>query len=318
MARERIDIPLVIGGQRDPHRARRAGGDAARPSPRAGRLARARTPEHVAAGDRRRRRGAARLGDAGRWQDRAAVFLRAAELLTTTWRADAQRRDDARPVEDGVPGGDRRRLRADRLLALQPALRAGALRRAAAQQPRDVEPARLPAARGIRLRGHAVQLHVDRRQPADRAGADGQHGDLEAGVERDAERLLHHASCSRRPGCRRASSTSCPATRCRSRTSLLDSPRPRRRALHRQHRACSTACGRRSANASAAIAAIRGWSARRAARTSSSRIRRPTSQALAVAIVRGGFEYQGQKCSAASRVYVPHRSGPRCAIASSR
>jgi 1-pyrroline-5-carboxylate dehydrogenase len=29
-------------------------------------------------------------------------------------------------------------------------------------------------------------------------------------------------------------------------------------------------------------------------------------QALAVAIARGGFEYQGQKCSAASRVYVPH------------
>src|SRR5205814_8675634 len=28
-------------------------------------------------------------------------------------------------------------------------------------------------------------------------------------------------------------------------------------------------------------------------------------QALAVAIARGGFEYQGQKCSAASRVYVP-------------
>ena len=29
------------------------------------------------------------------------------------------------------------------------------------------------------------------------------------------------------------------------------------------------------------------------------------AEALAVAIVRGGFEYQGQKCSAASRVYVP-------------
>jgi 1-pyrroline-5-carboxylate dehydrogenase len=28
-------------------------------------------------------------------------------------------------------------------------------------------------------------------------------------------------------------------------------------------------------------------------------------QAIAVAIARGGFEYQGQKCSAASRVYVP-------------
>jgi 1-pyrroline-5-carboxylate dehydrogenase len=38
-------------------------------------------------------------------------------------------------------------------------------------------------------------------------------------------------------------------------------------------------------------------------------------QALAVAIVRGGFEYQGQKCSAASRVYVPESMwkelGPR-------
>jgi 1-pyrroline-5-carboxylate dehydrogenase len=29
------------------------------------------------------------------------------------------------------------------------------------------------------------------------------------------------------------------------------------------------------------------------------------AQALAVAIARGGFEYQGQKCSAASRVYIP-------------
>src|SRR5262249_34131219 len=27
--------------------------------------------------------------------------------------------------------------------------------------------------------------------------------------------------------------------------------------------------------------------------------------ALAVAVVRGGFEFQGQKCSAASRIYVP-------------
>ena len=29
------------------------------------------------------------------------------------------------------------------------------------------------------------------------------------------------------------------------------------------------------------------------------------AEALAVAIVRGGYEYQGQKCSAASRIYVP-------------
>jgi 1-pyrroline-5-carboxylate dehydrogenase len=29
------------------------------------------------------------------------------------------------------------------------------------------------------------------------------------------------------------------------------------------------------------------------------------SQALAVAVIRGGYEYQGQKCSAASRIYLP-------------
>ena len=56
--------------------------------------------------------------------------------------------------------------------------------RAADQRAGRVEPARVPAARGLRLRGHAVQLHGDRRQPADRAGADGQHGGVEAG--RDA------------------------------------------------------------------------------------------------------------------------------------
>jgi 1-pyrroline-5-carboxylate dehydrogenase len=34
-------------------------------------------------------------------------------------------------------------------------------------------------------------------------------------------------------------------------------------------------------------------------------------EALATAIVRGGFEYQGQKCSAASRIYVPDNLWPR-------
>lgn len=33
-------------------------------------------------------------------------------------------------------------------------------------------------------------------------------------------------------------------------------------------------------------------------------------ESLAVAIVRGGFEYQGQKCSAASRIYVPRSLWP--------
>ena len=34
------------------------------------------------------------------------------------------------------------------------------------------------------------------------------------------------------------------------------------------------------------------------------------AEALAVAIVRGGFEFQGQKCSAASRIYVPRSLWP--------
>ncbi|HET6228881.1 MAG TPA: L-glutamate gamma-semialdehyde dehydrogenase [Longimicrobiaceae bacterium] len=35
------------------------------------------------------------------------------------------------------------------------------------------------------------------------------------------------------------------------------------------------------------------------------------AEALATAIVRGGYEYQGQKCSAASRIYVPDSIWPR-------
>ena len=50
--------------------------------------------------------------------------------------------------------------------------------------------------------------------------------------------------------------------------------------------------------------ATRGSSARPAARTSWSRTRPPTPTALRTALIRGAFEYQGQKCSAASRAYV--------------
>ena len=44
---------------------------------------------------------------------------------------------------------------------------------------------------------------------------------------------------------------------------------------------------------------------KQAARISSWRIPLPRSRSSRSAIARGGFEYQGQKCSAASRVYVP-------------
>ena len=99
----------------------------------------------------------------------------------------AQRGDDARPEQDRLPGRDRRRLRAHRLLALQRPLRPADPRgAAAAQRQGHLEPHRPPPARGLRLRDHAVQLHRDRRQPADRAGADGQHRRVEAVARRSS------------------------------------------------------------------------------------------------------------------------------------
>ena len=54
-----------------------------------------------------------------------------------------------------------------------------------------------------------------------------------------------------------------------------------------------------------ATAATRGSSARPAARTSSWPTRSADPDVLRTAMIRGAFEYQGQKCSAASRAYVP-------------
>ena len=181
------------------------------------------------------------------WEDRAAVFLKAARAADHDLAVDAERRHDARPVEDRVPGRDRRRVRADRLLAVQPALRAGAVRRAAALRPHDVEPARLPPARGVRLRGDAVQLHRHRRQPADRAGADGQHRRLEAGVHRRCSsayyimQLLEEAGLP--PGRDQLRAGRRGRDLGRRRSTTATSPACTSRAAPRS----STACGRRSA-----------------------------------------------------------------------
>ena len=87
-------------------------------------------------------------------------------------------------------------------------------------------------------------------------------------------------------------------------------PRPRRHPLHRLDARLpgDVADGRRAT--SRATATTRASSARPAARTSSSPTRPPTSTRVAAAIVRGSFEYQGQKCSAASRVYAPSNLWP--------
>ena len=178
MAAERIEIPLIIGGKEI----------------RTGRTAQAVMPHdhsHVladyhladadarAAGDRRLRRGAPRVGELAVGRSRRGHPARggaAGDQLAP----DDRRGDDARTVEDGVPGGDRRGVGDDRLLALQRLVRAGALSRAAGERSRHVEPDGVPRARGLRLRHLAVQLHRHRRQPHHRAGADGQHDRVEA------------------------------------------------------------------------------------------------------------------------------------------
>ena len=247
------------------------------------------------------------------WEDRAAVFLKAADLLAGPWRdtvnAATMLNQSKTVYQAEIDCG----LRADRLLALQRLLHAPDLHRAAGLGCRHLEPRRVPRPRGLRLRRDAVQLHLDRRQPADRAGDHGQRRAVEAGVDGGAVgyyimRLLEEAGLPAGvinfvPGRGGRSGTRCwPA-------------RTGRHPLHRLDRS-SRACGRRSASNIAPTRPTRASSARPAARTSSSPTlgRRP---ALVTALVRGAFEYQGQKCSAASRAYVPRVLWPAVSEASS-
>ncbi len=135
------------------------------------------------------------------FEDRAAVLLKAAELLTTTWRDTINAATMLGQSKTVFQAEIDSACEIIDFWRFNVHFARGAARRAADQRPHDVEPAGLPRARRVRLRGHAVQLHVDRRQPADRAGADGQHRRLEAGVERDVLGALPDAAAARRPAC---------------------------------------------------------------------------------------------------------------------
>jgi 1-pyrroline-5-carboxylate dehydrogenase len=141
MAGEKIDIPVIIGGK----------------EVRTGRTNKSVMPhdhghvlaEYHLAGPAEVEQAIAAAADAHRewsswaWEDRAAVLLRAAELLTTSWRATLNAATML-GQSNGVPGRDRRRFRTGGFLALQSSLRAGALHRAADQQSLDVEPGGVP------------------------------------------------------------------------------------------------------------------------------------------------------------------------------
>ena len=256
------------------HRRHRPGGDA----PPQGSCARRRSPGRGRRGRSRRQglgRGLARLvaHAVGGPRSRPAPRCRAARRPVAN---DDGRGDDAEPVEDRAPGRDRRRVRADRLLPLQRRVHDPRLRGAAGLLGRGLEPAGIPPARGVRLRGQPVQLHGDRREPDELACADGEHDPLEAGFDRGTLRVLHDEAVR---GGGPAARGGQPRLRpwLGGRRPRAREPRPRRHPLHRLDGGLPEHVERRSGRTSSSTATTRGSSARRAARTSSSRTPPPTS-----------------------------------------
>ena len=187
MSRGEIEIPLEIGGKavrtgqarrmpeaaRAPARARevpqrrRRTRSRPRPAPR-----RPRGPPGRRRRGRTARRSSSSAADllAGPWR----ATLNAATMLGQSKNAYQAEIDSACELIDFF------RFNVqflDQIYAEQPLLAA-----------RRVEPDGVPAARGVRVRGHAVQLHRDRGQPAVGAGARRQRRHLEARVERDVSR----------------------------------------------------------------------------------------------------------------------------------
>ena len=128
------------------------------------------------------------------FDDRAAVFLKAADLLAGPWRAT---------INAATMLGQSKSVyqaEIDAACELIDFWRYNAhfARRLLAEQPssahRRVEPAGVPAARGVRAGHHPVQLHLDRRQPAHRPGADGQRRGLEAVADPAVLGALHDAA----------------------------------------------------------------------------------------------------------------------------
>ena len=296
------ELPHVINGERLPLTDPVAGRCPARSRPRARPLLRGRRR-------RRRRRDRRGAGGPGRLVPHpvvgpgggAAPGRRAGHRQVPR---RAQRDHDAGSVEDVPPGRDRRRLRDGRLLPLQ---RPFAAQIYATQPPSPagefnfldhkglegfvlaITPFNFTAIGGNLSTMPALMGNTVVWKPSEKAALSAQvlmkvlrGGRLPARGDQPGARLRRDS----RPTAR-CSTSSSPGWR---------SPAPP---------PSSASCGRRPPQHRAATAATRGSWGRPAARTPSSPTPSADVDAVLVALVRGAFEFQGQKCSAASRAYIP-------------
>ena len=186
-----------------------------------------------------------------------------------------ERRHDAGPEQDGLPGGNRQRLRADRLLPASTCTSpSGSTRSSRSRRPASGTGWTTGRSRGSSTpsRRSTSRRSAATSPPPRRFSATWPSGSR---PPRRCSATGTCSSCSRRRGCRRASSTSCPGARRRCPTcswptagwpASTSPARPR----------CSSRCGAPSGRTCRRTPATRGWSARPAARTSSWPTRAPT------------------------------------------
>ena len=241
------------------------------------------------------------------YAERAAIFLRAAELLAGPWRDTLNAATMLGQSKTALPGRDRRGLRADRLPAVQrrtsdascwrtsraprPACGTGSTTGRWRASSYAITPFNFTAIAGNLPTAPALMGNTVVWKPSPDPAVRGALHDAAVRGGRPAARRDQHGHR---------------ATARRSVRGGAGRPGPRRHPLHRLDRRRSSTCGGPSAaNIDTLPVLPAASSARPAARTSSSPTRAPTSDALHTALVRGAYEYQGQKCSAASRAYVP-------------
>ena len=234
LAGQRAELTMTIGGrQQMPDGEKIERGPAAQQDARA-RPARQRDGRGRGQRDLRGQAGGARLAGA-QLRGPGRDLPQGGGTARRSVARHRERRHHPRPVQVAVPGGDRRGLRADRLLALQRLLRQENPERAAGIGARHVEPDGVPPARGLRAGDHPVQLHLDRGQPADRARPARQRGGVEAVPDPAALGALPDAPAG---GGGPAARGDQPGHRGRAGgvPGRADPPRPGRHPLHRLHR----------------------------------------------------------------------------------